>query len=457
MTRVNDRGMVCTDDGAMVRVRMTDPAQASKQECSWLSVEQALRLESEGKCVIDRNCEMRNSECEIHSAIGNSQSAIEVDRYEKTPEGLVFVEHTDPSLIPGRGLIGTYGLEYAKLGEREGKWRILTRKCGMRNAECEMRIVKCGIRNSFRNPNSEFCISDRSAIANPQFAFEVTNVRRKWIAWLADRHITGGAELSETLVIKIGRDCGYLIDVVPTSRSRDVILKSLEMADLVVIGNIWGLDPHRVSPILRLLYEDRKPYVKYEHDHRELSRPEFSRYLFRNSRLNIFLSPIHLKNHQDVLGCDGIALPLAIDVDAFSPVEGEERVPNTALVSNVRSFKSWAALQTYVNDHPEITVNVLVDADCPVTGQNVKPLRMVPHEEMPRLYSAHEYLVHLLDGWGAGERVVIEACLCGCKVIANEKVGHLSWGWDLTDTEGLKEKLRKAPYEFWKRIGELHT
>ena len=420
MTRVNDKGMVCTDDGKMVRVCMTDPAQASKQECSWLSVEQALRLESEGKCAIDRETGPES--------------------YERTPEGLVFVEHTDPALISSYGLTATYSLEKARAGERAGKWRILRKDRQWKPFTGRPPILSS---KTMHGPESE----------SPEES--QTNVRKKRIAWLADRHITGGAELSEALVIKVGRDCGYLIDVVPTSRSKDVILKSLEIADLVVLGNLWGLDPASMSPILRLLYEDRKPYVKYEHDHRELSRPEFSRYLFRNSRLNVFLSPIHLKNHQEVLGCEGIMLPLAVDVDAFKPVEGVERVPNTALVSNVRSFKSWTALQAYVNDHPEITFDVLVDEGCPVTGQNVKPLPMVPHEIMPRLYSAHEYLVHLLDGWGAGERVVIEACLCGCKIVANEKVGHLSWGWDLTDTEGLREKVRKAPYEFWKRIGEL--
>ena len=65
------------------------------------------------------------------------------------------------------------------------------------------------------------------------------------------------------------------------------------------------------------------------------------------------------------------------------------------------------------------------------------------------------FLVHLPDAWCAGERVVLEAALCGCKVIANERVGHTSWGWDMTDIDALRDRLADAPYEFWRLVGGL--
>ena len=206
--------------------------------------------------------------------------------------------------------------------------------------------------------------------------------------------------------------------------------------------------------ILAVLFEQRVPYIKYEHDHRELTRPEFSRRLFEHAAENVFLSPVHMKNHEEVLGAKGICLPLAIDVDAYRPVPGMPRIPGTALVCNVRTVKTWDRLKTYVSEHPEIMFTVLATNGI-VQGKNVILSAPVLPEKMPELYSAHEFLIHLPDAWCAGERVVLEAALCGMKIIANEKVGHASWGWDLTDVKTLRERLSDAPYEFWRRVDRI--
>jgi hypothetical protein len=128
-----------------------------------------------------------------------------------------------------------------------------------------------------------------------------------------------------------------------------------------------------------------------------------------------------------------------------------ERVPGTALVSNVRTIKTWDRLKAYVSEHPEIRFTVLATNGV-IQGRNVKTIPPVLPEKMPELYSAHEFLVHLPDAWCAGERIVLEAALCGAKIIANEKVGHASWGWDFAGTETLRERLAEAPYEFWRLV-----
>jgi hypothetical protein len=72
---------------------------------------------------------------------------------------------------------------------------------------------------------------------------------------------------------------------------------------------------------------------------------------------------------------------------------------------------------------------------------------------MPALYSTAEYLVHQPDIVCAGERVIFEAALCGVpKIEMNGNVGHKSWNRDLSDTEGLRDWLRQAPFEFWKAV-----
>jgi hypothetical protein len=167
--------------------------------------------------------------------------------------------------------------------------------------------------------------------------------------------------------------------------------------------------------------------------------------------MNVFLSPVHRENHRDGIGAVGECIPLAIDVDAYHPIPGVSRVPGTALVSNVRTIKTWNRLKEYVLGHQEITFTVLATNGL-IQGRNVKTFAPVLPEKMPELYSAHEFLVHLPDAWCAGERIVLEAALCGAKIIVNEKVGHASWGWDFADTEMLRERLAEAPYEFWRLV-----
>ncbi|MDD5348244.1 MAG: hypothetical protein PHT59_06505, partial [Candidatus Omnitrophica bacterium] len=75
-------------------------------------------------------------------------------------------------------------------------------------------------------------------------------------------------------------------------------------------------------------------------------------------------------------------------------------------------------------------------------------------EDMPALYSAHETVLHMPDKVGGGERVVFEAVLCGCKVAANGNAAHQSWRevFDWENPEILRERLARAPYEFWREV-----
>ena len=107
-------------------------------------------------------------------------------------------------------------------------------------------------------------------------------------------------------------------------------------------------------------------------------------------------------------------------------------------------------MKDYIVKHPEIIFDVLGEQNI-ITGDNVRYKGRVRYEDMPKLYSEHEYFVHLLDEPRAGERVVFEAALCGCKVIANENVGHLSWSL-LDNVDTLREALKQAPYAFWREV-----
>jgi hypothetical protein len=364
---------------------------------------------------------------------------------------LVLVEYIDPILIKTKGTISVdgrvingdwYDREKALLGERRGRWRIV------------------------RDLPAPSVYETRVMVSNPMTMedmfgptlkneYQTKSVKKKKIAWIQDLVMIGGAEISSAEVIKVGRDCGFDIKVITQKDKPETIKNELNSSHLAVVNNIWAFNPDQVTSMLSSLYNENIPYVKYEHDHRELGRVDFSRPLFQRSLMNVFLSPMHRENHVKALGCDGICLPLAIDTKKFTNLKNG-RIDGTALVCNVRHFKKWTKLQQYIDEHQEIRFTVMTnDPVLSVKGDNVSKEKMVDHSEIPTIYNRFEYLVHLLDGLGAGERVVLEAALCGCKIVANEGVGHTSWGKDLIDGEELRDWLDGAPYEFWNKVDEV--
>jgi len=360
--------------------------------------------------------------------------------YVSTDDGsMVKVEYLEQALRKGYGPSGFYDLEKALMGEARGKWKILRRGPSQEYGDKMMR------------PDG------KAPWDLGEGTYATKGVKKKMVAWVQDSSIRGGAEISNELVIKVGIDCGFSILVItPKAMS---LRSDLEGSDLAIFNNIWAFNPSQMKIIDEFVSRGMRPYVKYEHDHRELNRPEFSKKLFANSILNVFLSPIHLENYRQVLGCGGICLPLAIDVDLFHLIPSVERKADSALVCNVRNFKSWKNLQAYISDHPEIAFTVLSNGGAPVYGDNVRISPMVPYEKMPEVYSAYQYLVHLLDGWGANERVIWEAALCGCEIVMNKMVGARSWGNEgfnvnLTSGVVIREWLEKAPYLFWREIDD---
>jgi len=364
---------------------------------------------------------------------------------------MVVVEYLEDALrsrrtirVNGKEICGEIISEQrAILGERRGKWRILR---DIPEQVHETRMMR-----------SESPLTKEEVFGlekNPNGTYKTKRIKKKRIAWLQDAVLTGGTEISCQEVVRVGEDCGFEICAITQKVPPREIWTMMMGCDIAILNNLWAFFPAQMQMIMKLIYSEGIPYVKYEHDHRELGRLEFSRALFQHSKLNVFLSPIHKENHVKALGCDGICLPLAINTEFFRVNGGAQREEGTALVCNVRNFKSWTNLQAYIEHYSKIKFTILA-VDPPIRGENVISQPLIPYEQMPDFYGKFEYLVHLLDGWGAGERVVFEAALCGCKVVANERVGHMSWGKNLSNTEDLRAWLTQASYDFWKEIDKI--
>lgn len=266
------------------------------------------------------------------------------------------------------------------------------------------------------------------------------------VAWIQDySREEGGAEMSNKLVVHVGETLGFdIVGISPQNFRHEALL----LCDVAVVNNFWQFEPWQTKTVLHALWEGRVPYVMYSHDYRDLARPAFAGPLFDRARLNVFISPRHKMLYEQALYVPrGVAFPLAIDAEGFVPQTGIERISGSAVI--VSTAKQGPECTRYVTKHAgSMTATSLgkAFAGC----KHVRPKQSFA--TMPAVYSEFEHLVHLPRKEWAGERIVFEAALCGCKVVANEKAGHMSWGWDLSNRAFVAEQLERAPYRFWRTI-----
>ena len=264
----------------------------------------------------------------------------------------------------------------------------------------------------------------------------------KNIAYLHDTTLdfVGGAEITTKGMIKAGREMGYNIRLFDNKTPPEQ-LYSLYGYDLIILSNIWRFSKEAMAIIMKVVRS--VPYVKYEHDHDGLGnapqgypKEKFAEKIYRESALNIFVSPAHMADYA-ALG-DGICIPELIDTEMFKPVKGVKR-KKAAIIAVPGKWSPDVLKKKQI--HGTLRVDTL--------------LAPIPHLEMPKLFSEYEEFLHFPARKWPCDRVIYEAALCGCKVTAGEIVEAMSWEKDLTDTEGLRSWLKAVPGQFWAAIDDV--
>jgi ADP-heptose:LPS heptosyltransferase len=274
----------------------------------------------------------------------------------------------------------------------------------------------------------------------------------KNIAYLHDTNldVIGGAEITTKGMIKAGREMGFNVrhfDVyTPTHPLYGPYhLYGLYQFDLIILSNIWRFPEETMDFIMQVI--QTVPYIKYEHDHdgmRESAhgypRNAYAEKIYHGAAMNIFVSPAHQADYEKVFLKMGpcTAIPELIDTAMFAPVPGVERKSGSILVP-VPGKWHHDHLAKFMEEHP--------------LAEKIN--KLTPFEEMPALYSQYEYIAHFpMHKWPC-DRVIFEAALCGCKVMAGDIVQALSWGKNLKDQAGLRAWLSQVPKTFWDIVGSL--
>lgn len=263
------------------------------------------------------------------------------------------------------------------------------------------------------------------------------------VAWVQNYIKPGGAEITNFHTVKIGHRLGY--DIVGIQEQHKFGL--IAQADVVIVNNLHFEEitnsQQKVAFVDNLLKND-KPYIVFSHDLYETEAR-----LFKNAKLCVFLSPSHQAYYAGLFELPrSICLPLTIDTERYRAIPNNGRVKNSCLIPSV-----WKWLPEKIREfkakYPALSVKEV--------GAQMSRQGSVPYTDMPAEYNKHDYVAHFPNQRWAGERVLFEAVLCGCQVMADSNSGHTSWGkiFDWHDPAVLKERLDKAPFEFWKSVDEV--
>jgi hypothetical protein len=271
-----------------------------------------------------------------------------------------------------------------------------------------------------------------------RFAFSKRPMTR--VIWIQNYDKNGGAEISNFNCIATGRNLGF--DVIGVVINNMQSFNLLRQADVIIVNNLHA---DNKETIIDYLNKTTIPWIKYEHD---LSEHDFD--LYKKSRLNIFISPMQQKFYAQKCGemSPSVCLPLAINPDRWE-YKANSREPNSVFIPAWEKCQKNA--EQFIKENPDkkffVAGNAMTD--------NAVRLGDVDYVAMHDLYHRFETVYHAPVVPFAGDRVIFEAVLSGCKIITTSNAGHTSWDFDWHDQTVLRSKLKTALYDFWHHVERI--
>jgi glycosyltransferase involved in cell wall biosynthesis len=306
----------------------------------------------------------------------------------------------------------------------------------------------------------------------------------------------GGGELISRALLDVGRTMGHDIrisSVRPHSSDPHVDPDLVLFIDIHNIGHTWrslgawrGFDRDLLrresakAPFVHLTnaYVDvcNLPYLPcsgQRNDHRCPIKPEIAwakrrillrdqatgcsahyeamRWLYADAALNVYLSPLHQRVTEYLLGLEApppaYILPPMIDTSRFYN-KGVDRDIDYLFVGVISEAKGLAEMRDRFRDENIVLIGRVAPGVEVDFGTHIDH---IAYEDVP-LYMNRAKNFVFLPRWPEPQgRVVTEAALCGCSIIGNENVGALSFGVDLSDPT----RYTDVENGFWQRLERI--
>ena len=274
-----------------------------------------------------------------------------------------------------------------------------------------------------------------------------------WVADFTTKDRPGGAQETNNLMVIHGRKMWHNIKYMTPD---DFSTLELERADLVIVNNILKFHPSHRKWII-----ENVPYVKYDHDHNTAKSIVNFPKLFLSAKLNIFLSPLHLQEVSKIVKYkipNAKVVPSPINTDLFKITNKDKIKDSVFMCGNLAPFKGIKNVISYLKKHKEKSLFIAGwnedKAKELISMKNVTFLGFIEHKKLPEVYNRYESFIHLTSSEEACGRTVLEAYLCGCRLIVNERVGVMSYKWDWKNYDEIKEKVNSQK-QFWKLIEKI--
>lgn len=175
-----------------------------------------------------------------------------------------------------------------------------------------------------------------------------------------------------------------------------------------------------------------------------------ARTLYERAALNVFLSPLHKGTTERLLGHTldrTFILKPTIDPAMFHN-ENRERDIDYLFVGLIGEAKGLDEMRVRFRGSDIRMIGRIAPGTKLDFGHYVG---FVPYEDIPRWMNRAKHFV-FLPRWPEPQgRVVVEAALCGCNIIANGNVGALSFDFDLSEPKQYSD----AEESFWKAVEEV--
>lgn len=173
--------------------------------------------------------------------------------------------------------------------------------------------------------------------------------------------------------------------------------------------------------------------------------------LFQKSQLNVYVSPLHQKTIERVLGFSSIGhsyvLKPLIDSSVFYNRHVDRDI-DYLFVGVIGEAKGLSYLREQYRDKNIHFVGKISPGETLDFGTYHG---VVPYEKIPEYMNRAKNFV-FFPRWPEPQgRVVVEAALCGCNLITNDKVGATSFPFDISEPTNFEA----ADNEFWEKIERL--
>jgi glycosyltransferase involved in cell wall biosynthesis len=271
---------------------------------------------------------------------------------------------------------------------------------------------------------------------------------------------SGGAEISNSILINEGRKIGHSITEF-TAHSSPILL--LQKYDLVISSNFCALNYIDSNRFIYNFIINHPNHVRLEHDSCMYFSNEDRRKLFNSSKKNFFLTNFHIDFFKEFYGDYFGNVEIVydpIDVDRFVNLECE-KIYDIVYCGFLSDLKGANNLIKFAEENKDRHITIFGwSEDNSIINKikntnNISLNEKLPHSEIHKIYQKANYIFHSPKLNEPFCMMVAEALLCGCSFIGNaDKIGSYK-EIEKIGIEAFRKKCKQVKENFWKIINSL--